>query len=326
VRVCVYVSVSMCVCVYVCVSVCLYLVSNSLSLPSPLSLSLRVPVRSQGHSGDTPFDELSAPAGWLGDQDVGGAGVNPSPPAKTASGATTDAATDAGDVTAAVTGASASTDAGAGASTGAGAATDSNGDGGTNSEAVAEMCLSCVFNPPGGIILSVPAVHLHSTRSSSSSQLPAFLSSLESLLLPSSSSSSSSSSSTAGGEAARGDMPTLADLQRAESSAESSGARRTLLAVEVAVRDRLQSAPDSTIEDTATLTDLLQFLQRDDVLGSTGVHSADSDSDSAAAVFVFLEVFRVSLRDVLLEGAGSLAPLVFGASHSHFERTTALYE
>ena len=68
--------------------------------------------------------------------------------------------------------------------------------------------------------------------------------------------------------------------------------------------------------DGAIMSKLLEFLQQE--------HSKETSSAAAAAVF--LETFRVHLRDRLLSRLGTLAPVAYGASHSPFKSTTALYE
>jgi hypothetical protein len=171
------------------------------------------------------------------------------------------------------------------------------------------------LNPPGGVIFSAPATLLARTTP------PPLLAGLGALLARAQDNPASTSSS--------GPSPgklLLADLVGLEasggSSVASSASISTLaLAVEVALLD-LQLHPSRSGRNTDYASEevvrrLLQFLQQ-----------PDTSSHSSSALKVFLEAFRICLRDAVLNrnGMGGLRHFVYGASHSPFKKTTALYE
>lgn len=176
-----------------------------------------------------------------------------------------------------------------------------------DSDSSSTLCASCVFNPSSGLIVVAPTTLLRGqTRSWEQEQaVPSLEFSAESLL-------------------SLGDVLPAALVDGVVAVSPSSvllaRAKRTRQAIEVAVRhvgDYGREGMESvgvSVSDLESLRGVLSELQREEV---------EEGADSPG---VFLEVFYITLRDMALGGAGSWAPFVFGASHSPFRRTTALYE
>lgn len=256
------------------------------------SLSLldlcRAPRRAAGHCGETPRHGSAPGGGWATDQV---ASFEQQSLAQEPSSAT-EARTNTGEDTTAEDGQQAC------------------------SAAEPEICESCVLNPPSGVIFSLPASQL---ASSPGELLPAALAPFEQLL------------AAARGSGAGGPGLGLSDLLRMEAAPALALASANALlggvarvVHEAAQHPHLRPASswdqddhrDSSGEQQeAALQALLLFLQ--------GQTAAGADAGP-----VFLEVFRLAVRDIVLDGSAArgLGPLVHGASHSPLQSTTALLE
>lgn len=161
----------------------------------------------------------------------------------------------------------------------------------------ARACPSCLFNPPQRVIASAPLAM--TTRSKNTNQrFPKLSSELSSFFVADKKRS-------------------LAELAAQDFWSFESGAREYLRAVCKSLQ---------LMHTDSAVAKILQFLGMD---GQAECSSGDAATDTLMDVpnmAMFLEALRIRVRDKVLSSAGRLAPLVYGASHSPFRKSTALTE
>jgi hypothetical protein len=160
------------------------------------------------------------------------------------------------------------------------------------------LCPSCVFNPPGGVIFSAPSTALNRVPNDAQG-LPPVLSPFSNFFKAENKSNLSVSA---------------LELQLIEVTDANTETQTILKALTRSVAESVGLSMTDVNTDSEILKQLSQFLQHEDA--------------SRPAVNVFLEVFRICMRDkwLAVSGVGHPGTFVLGAAHSPFRTSTTLFQ